>query len=206
VCFINKGDKGRVRAVISLCVLLLLPLSLSAVEPQEKHETRKRAELISRLNMLVPNQPMQMDDIVLPGLDGRIISVRKQSGRVVFLTFWASWCPDCRREMPSLVRLYDEYKDKGLSMVGVNLMESPDLVRSFEKEFHLSFPLLLDQAGETSRRFSLHSIPTTYLLEGNGTVIGIASGSRDWDSDTARALFDLLLSGESRHTSEKPTS
>jgi thiol-disulfide isomerase/thioredoxin len=201
VCFISRGDNWRTVVVISLCVLLLFSVPLSAAEPR-----KTRAELFSRLDLLVPEQPMQMDDIVLPGLDGRIVSVRKQSGRLLFLTFWASWCPDCRREMPSVVRLYAEYKDKGLTVVGVNLMESPNLVRAFQKEFHLNFPLLLDRAGETSRRFSLHSIPTTYLVDQNGMVVGIANGSREWDSDTARALFDLLLSEESGPTSQKPNS
>lgn len=137
-----------------------------------------------------------MDDIVLPDLTGRIQTIREQPGTIFFVTFWAAWCPDCRREMPAMERLYRRFKDKGLVIMAINLMDSPDIVRAFREDYGLTFPLLLDQAGETARRFSLSSIPTTYLLNDEGAIIGRANGARDWDSDESNSLFELLLSDE----------
>ena len=85
--------------------------------------------------------------------------------------------------------------------MAINLMDSPDIVRAFREDYNLTFPLLLDQAGETARRFSLSSIPTTYLLNDEGAIIGRVNGARDWDSDESNRFFELLLSDEAPSSS-----
>ncbi len=184
--------------ILGLSYLLLAQMPAFA----DQQDTGQTASLFSILKIVVPQQQTIMDNIVLPDLSGHIQTVHKQPGRIIFVNFWASWCPDCRREMPAMERLYIRYKDRGLAMVGINLMESPDTVRAFRDDFGLSFPLLMDQTGESARNIALRSIPTTYLLDDKGVIIGQAQGSRDWDSEEAILLFDLLLLDDPQDTSK----
>ena len=95
--------------------------------------------------------------------------------------------------------LYQEFKDEGLVLVGVNLRESPEAVRAFAKEFGITFPLLLDAAGQSPRLFGLWGHPNTVLIDRQGRVVGLVRGERDWQSDAARRLVrQLLAEGEGR--------
>jgi len=200
VCYINKTFWLAATGALLLSSVLFLTLVPALAGQQDIALT---TSLFSKLRITVPNKPTIMDDIVLPDLSGHIEAVRKQPGSIIFVNFWASWCPDCRHEMPAMERLYNRFKDKGLAMVAVNLMEPPDIVRSFRDEYGLTFPQLLDQTGEMARRFSLRSIPTTYLLDDKGLILGRAAGSRNWDSDDAIRLFNLLLHERPQASSSK---
>jgi peroxiredoxin len=97
------------------------------------------------------------------------------------------------------VALYQEFKDEGLVMVGVNLRESPEAVRAFAQEFGITFPLLLDAAGQSPRLFGLWGHPNTVLIDSQGRVMGLVRGERDWQSDAAKRLVrQLLAEGEGR--------
>ena len=183
------------------CLLLVLTPAFAG-----QPDAGTSASLFSSLRIFVPEKQLTMDDIVLPDLNGRIQAIRKQPGIIIFVTFWASWCPDCRREMPAIERLFRRFKDKGLAIVAINLMEFPGIVRVFRDKYDLTFLLLLDQIGETGRRFALRSIPTSYLLDNKGTIIGRIDGARDWDSEESYRFFDLLLSDGSLAPPLKPKS
>jgi peroxiredoxin len=97
------------------------------------------------------------------------------------------------------VALYQEFKDEGLVMVGVNLRESPEAVRGFAQEFGMTFPLLLDAEGQSPRLFGLWGHPNTVLIDRQGQVVGLVRGERDWQSDAAKRLVrQLLAEGEGR--------
>ena len=95
--------------------------------------------------------------------------------------------------------LYQEFKDEGLVLVGVNLRESPEAVRAFAQEFRIPFPLLLDKQGQSPGLFGLWGHPNTVLIDSQGRVVGLVRGERDWQSDTAKGLVrQLLAEGEGR--------
>ena len=95
--------------------------------------------------------------------------------------------------------LYQEFKDEGLVLVGVNLRESPEAVRAFAQAFRIPFRLLLDAAGQSPRLFGLWGHPNTVLLDRQGRVVGLVRGERDWQSDAAKGLVrQLLAEGEAR--------
>jgi peroxiredoxin len=97
------------------------------------------------------------------------------------------------------VALYQEFKDEGLVLVGVNLRESPEAVRAFAQEFGIPFLLLLDAAGQSPRLFGLWGHPNTVFIDRQGRVVGLVRGERDWQSDTAKGLVrQLLAEGEAR--------
>jgi len=113
-------------------------------------------------------------------------------GKIVFLNFWTTWCPTCRIEMPSMEKLHQQFKTTDFAMVTINLQEPVSRVKEFFKEFKLTFTALMDTGGEVGVMFSINQIPTTYILDKKGRIIGKALGPREWDSPKSIALFEHL--------------
>jgi peroxiredoxin len=132
-------------------------------------------------------------DFTLPGADGRKVSLKDFRGKVVFLNFWATWCESCRDEMPSMERLYQEFKGKGLEIVAVNVKEKPQNALAFAKQLKLTYPLLMDTEGEVGLLYGAFGLPATYLIDRNGVVLARMWGSTDWYSPGARTLIQSLL-------------
>lgn len=132
-------------------------------------------------------------DFSLPTLEGRAVTLSALRGQVVLLNFWATWCPPCREEMPSIERLHRELGDQGLVVLAVDVDESPRLVAKFMKDFGLSFPALLDARSEVASRYGVGGLPTTWLIDRRGRVVGGAVGPRDWASPAGRAVIQPLL-------------
>lgn len=132
-------------------------------------------------------------DIALGDLKGNTIRVSDFKGKIVLLNFWTTWCPDCRYEMPSMEKLYHHFKDREFVMLAINLREPAERVKSFYEKYRLSFTTLLDTNGQIGFRFGIRSIPTTFILNQKGGLIGKALGPRAWDSEPALAMFEHLL-------------
>ena len=118
-------------------------------------------------------------------------------GRLVVLNFWATWCPPCRREMPSMERLYREFRGKGLEVVAMNFMETAEQVKAFAEEQKLSYPMLLDRQADIAERYGVMRLPETVLIGRKGEVIAKAVGYKDWYKDDVRELVAALL-GEAK--------
>ena len=97
-------------------------------------------------------------------VSGEPISLAKLRGNVVLLTFWASWCAECRPEMPLFERLHAEFARQGLAVLGLNIREDQDQIRRYAKALGLTFPLVLDPEGEIARSYGVIGIPTTILI------------------------------------------
>ncbi|MGH7775298.1 MAG: redoxin domain-containing protein [Candidatus Binatia bacterium] len=135
-------------------------------------------------------------DFTLRDVQGNSVSLRDLRGRVVFLNFWATWCPPCRIEMPSMERLYRRLRDRGLVMLAVDRGETRKQVATFMKDFQLSFPALLDVDGTVSSLYRVSALPTTYLIDRRGKIIGKKVGPRDWDTRDIEEFFNSLLQGK----------
>ena len=131
--------------------------------------------------------------INLKDMNGNNVSLADFKGKIVFLNFWTTWCPTCRIEMPSMEKLHQKLKNKDFAMVTINLQESASRVKGFFKGLKLSFTALLDTTGEVGASFGIRAIPTTYILDKTGRIIGQANGPREWDSKEAIALFENLI-------------
>ena len=132
-------------------------------------------------------------DFALPTVEGQTVTLSALRGQAVLLNFWATWCPPCREEMPSIERLHQELKDQGLVILAVDVDESPKLVAKFMKDFRLTFPALIDSGSRVSSQYGVGGLPTTILIDGRGRVVGAALGPRDWASAAGRALIRSLL-------------
>src|SRR5262245_26734043 len=126
-------------------------------------------------------------------LDARPLSITEHRGSVIILNFWASWCRECRPEMPVLERLQREFASRGLVIIGVNARESKEAARRYAKELGLTFPLVLDREGNINALYGVVGLPTTFVIGRDGRAVGFAVGPRQWESAPARALIAALL-------------
>ena len=132
-------------------------------------------------------------EIQLEDVFGNTIRLSDFRGKIVFLNFWASWCPTCVAEMPSMERLHGRFKDREFVMVAVNLQEAKAQVKAFVEEFKITFLTLLDSGGEVGAALAVHALPTTFVLDKDGRLIGRATGPREWDSQNSIAFFEHLI-------------
>ncbi|WP_455382232.1 TlpA disulfide reductase family protein [Salinispira pacifica] len=121
-------------------------------------------------------------DFTIQTLDGKKRSLSDYRGKVVFLNFWATWCPPCRAEMPSMQTLYTAMKGKDFDIVAVNVQENAEAVHSFMKseQTDFTFPILLDGSGRVASTYSVRGIPTTYIVGKEGQMLGMVVGGKDW--------------------------
>jgi len=138
-------------------------------------------------------KPLDPIEFELQDLKGKYIKLSGLKGKVVFLNFWATWCGPCRTEMPSMQRLYEQFKDQGLEILAVDLQEDKTRVQSFVKELGLTFTVLLDTKGTVGAQYTARAIPTTYLLDRQGFVFARTVGAREWDTPEMLELFRRIL-------------
>jgi peroxiredoxin len=126
-------------------------------------------------------------------LDGRQFSMTELRGRVIVVNFWASWCLECRPEMPMLERLHRDFAARGLAIIGINAREDKDAVGRYAAELGLTFPLVLDPGGTISALYGVIGLPTTFVIGRDGRAVAFAVGPREWASTPARVLIEVLL-------------
>jgi cytochrome c biogenesis protein CcmG/thiol:disulfide interchange protein DsbE len=126
-------------------------------------------------------------------LDARQVSLTELRGKVVVANFWASWCLECRSELPVLERLHREFASRGLAVIGVNAREDKEVVGRYVKKLGLSFPLVLDSDGKINALYGVIGLPTTFLVGRDGRAVAFGIGPREWASTPARALLEALL-------------
>lgn len=120
------------------------------------------------------------------------------AGQVVVLNFWATWCPPCVEEMPSLQRLEDTLADEGLAVIAVSVDERYDDIAPFVEEHGLRFLVLHDLGKRVSRRYEVFQFPETWLIGRDGRLVSRVIGARDWSAPASLRVFrDLLGEGAS---------
>jgi cytochrome c biogenesis protein CcmG, thiol:disulfide interchange protein DsbE len=171
--------------------LLLLAAFILGAAPLDAGAASADFRMIPKLQEMKdrPDAP----DFTLPNAGGKKISLKDYRGKVVFLNFWATWCESCREEMPSMERLYQEFKGKGLEIVAVNVKEKRREALAFAKELKLTYPVLLDSEGEVGLLYGAFGLPATYLIDRKGVVLARMWGPADWHSPAARKFFAALV-------------
>ncbi len=135
-------------------------------------------------------------DFTLTDMQGQQVTLEQFRGKVVILNFWATWCPPCREEMPSMEALYRTYKDRGLVMLAVNVEENGfQAVSSFLNRTPHSFPILLDINAEVQNKYKVFRFPETFLIDRNGNIVDKIIGGRDWMSPQIVSKVNFLLEG-----------
>ena len=140
-------------------------------------------------------EPLPAPDFTLQDMDAKKFSLKDYRGKVVLLNFWATWCPPCRREIPSMERLHQKFKDKDFAVLALNQMEDGDQVFTFTGDLgvDLSFPIVYDTDSSVSRAYGVMGLPTTYLIDKKGIVRFRAIGGREFDHPEVEKLILQLM-------------
>ncbi len=123
-------------------------------------------------------------------LEGNPISTKIGQGKVIFLSYWATWCPPCIAELPGIQELYDDYGDRIDFLLLTN--EDPEVVRRFLEKKSYDLPVFIPRMQAPETLYD-GSIPTNYIIDFSGTVIVKETGAADWDSERVRKILNALL-------------
>ncbi len=175
---------------VFLIVVLLFGFSLStswAKEPQ-----LDKLDHFKGLKILKVSPKMPPSDLNIPDTDGAMVKLSDYTGKLVFINFWASWCRECVDEMPAIEKLHRQFLKKDLVVIGINLEDDKAQIDWFYKRLELSFKTAMDKSGDIGRAFFIRAIPTSMIINKKGQIIGVAYGSRAWDSKESFAFFRFL--------------
>lgn len=176
-----------------LSLLLLLFLALYIFTPLGFHVQVYMNRLLSHNPEPVAERTRDVPDIgdwVLEDLEGDTFRVAEVQGKVVLLNFWASWCPPCVAEMPSLNTLYGDYKDQVQFLFIAR--DQKDRVMSYLNKEGYEFPVYFEK-GLTPKALYYGGLPTTFVLDKSGKIAVAHSGAADWNAPRVRNLLDSLL-------------
>jgi len=130
----------------------------------------------------------------LPALDGAgQLDLEQYRGKVVWLDFWASWCPPCLSSLPELEKLRRQMPAKDFQIVAVNLDKDPAKARKFLKKTPVGYPSASDPDGALPEKFGLKTMPTSYLIDRDGTIRLVHEGYRSGDIETIRREVRKLV-------------
>lgn len=150
---------------------------------------RRLQDRLAALGFQIPQTRIQAAEFDLRDLEGGRVRLKDHRGKLVFLNFWATWCPPCRAEMPSMESLYRRLGNRGFEILAVDLQESREQVQEYVQENAFNFPVLLDETGRVGAMYGVRNIPTTYLIDPQGAVLARSIGGREWDSEEVTGLL-----------------
>ncbi len=171
------------RAALALLAVALLGLLIApACTPSSQTVRGSRQEAAVGVNVgeLAPG-------FTLVDLEGNQVSLSDFRGETVFLNFWATWCPPCRAEMPEIEAVYQEYKDKGVVVIGVDIQEAEREVLNFVQQGGYSWAFVLDTSGVVAANYNITAIPTSFFIDGEGIIRAVKIGAM-----TKRAMENKL--------------
>ncbi len=130
----------------------------------------------------------------LTSMDGKPIpGLQKLQGDVVYVDFWASWCPPCVRSFPFMDQLEHEFKDQGLHVIGVNLDEKLADAETFLEKYPVDFDIAIDPDKQCVKDFGVMAMPTSYLIDRKGVIRHIHQGFREGEAEKLRLAIEYLL-------------
>ena len=180
-----------------IMILSLMTLIVAFVPAQDAPPMSDLQEKLWRAGFGVPQQAMDAPGFSAEDMDGKQVSLSSQKGKVILLNLWATWCPPCRAEMPSIERLYQKQKDRNFTILALASPTPPRETRGkivdFINDNGYTFPVLIDDSREISYQYGSGSIPTSWIIDADGKVIARFVGGMEWDSDLMLEVFEELI-------------
>ena len=153
------------------------------------------SSLSSKLDIKPIKGNKALPSIILEDLNGKKVDLKIFKGKVIFLNFWATWCGPCKEEMPTMETLYRQFKDRNFVFLTISVdYEGSKPVREFIEKNRYTFPVLVDQKNETLDIFEVTGIPTTFVIDKQGKLLGKAIGPRNWKSSEIVSYLTQLIS------------
>jgi len=140
-------------------------------------------------------------------LQGEVVSLKEHRGKVVLVNIWATWCPPCREEMPSMQRLYEEFGGEDFEILAISVdapvgQRGPDgrvggNVVEFTESMGLTFPILHDESGQMQYVYQTTGLPESFLLDRDGVIQRRIAGGTIWDAEQHKQMIRRMLDGGS---------
>jgi len=133
-------------------------------------------------------------DFTVKDLAGQEVKLSSLKGKVVLVNFWATWCPPCKEEIPSMIKLNQSMSGKQFQMMAISIDEGgKEAVESYFKSSGLSLPAFLDLEGDVSRSYGTTGVPETFIIDKAGIIQKKIVGGMDWSSPEVTAYLNELL-------------
>lgn len=165
---------------------LLAVIALLAMVACNRNESKKTAA--------VPVENGLAPEVIVNSLNGTPLKLSDLKGKVVLLNFWATWCPPCRKEIPSMMKLNKAMAGKPFQMVAISIDEGgrPD-VESFFQTSGFSLPAYTDPDNRAATTYGITGVPETFIINRQGTIVKKVMGPMEWDSPDAVAFLENLM-------------
>ena len=184
---LHKAEKRNHKPIIFLVSIISVVVVVIFLQWKES--------FLHQPNNTRPKLGFTAPNFTLPGIDGKKVSLADYKGKVVFLNIWATWCPTCREEMPSMEKLYEQLKGKDFEILTVSVDASgAKAVAPFMKAHKLTFPVLLDTSGGTIQNlYGTTGVPESFIIDKAGIIEKIVIGPIDWSTPEVVSFFKNLL-------------
>ena len=186
-CCKEKAMKGKVfLRCLSAVLIVFVSFSFTAAGGED--------DLFLKIGINPIKGDKKAPDFSLKDLNGKKVEIKQFKGKIIFLNFWATWCAPCKEEMSSLEVLHQKFKEKNFVLLTISVdYGGLKSVREFMDKHRYTFPVLLDPKSEVLDLFNVKGIPTTFIIDKKGRMIGRAIGPRDWKSPEVISLINLLI-------------
>lgn len=164
----------------------------AALEPAALAQKPWYAQRLEQLGFYVFPSPEELPPISVQTRSGQSVGLEVVKGKLTILNFWATWCPPCRAEMPSIQTLYEQTRELPLAVMAISVNESASTVAAFLKDNPFTFPVYLDESGRASAPFVNRGIPSTFILDKQGRAIAGIVGSRSYDGPEVVTIMKEL--------------
>lgn len=179
--------------LLLLCAALLLSVLAGCERSPAKTEA---GPAVKATAAALPAIGQTAPDFTLTGLDGRPVTLSALRGKVVVVNFWATWCPPCRQEMPSMELLHQELADEGLVILAINVeKQGRQNVASFFQTLEVTFPVVIDEEEAVQSLYGVSKFPESFIVGKDGVIADKIIGAIDWADPRAIAYFRGLLKG-----------
>ncbi|WP_299118075.1 TlpA family protein disulfide reductase [uncultured Winogradskyella sp.] len=181
----NKTKRNNILFLVVI-VLLILPQTRQPIQVL----LHKGIALVNPVSVEEENVALSNYDWRLKKEEGIAYNFNQSKGKIVIVNFWATWCPPCIAEMPSLQKLYDKYGQEVDFLFVTN--DSIDKIKAFKEKYNYTFPVYQIQSNPTEE-LQTSSIPRTLIINQKGEIIIDKSGAVDWYNDSVQNVLDILI-------------
>jgi peroxiredoxin len=180
---------GRIQRIVQLLDKTPTPLTAAALPNTQTND--KHLGLNDKLKSY--NGHVIPRSFQLPTVEGDLFTIDDYKGKVTVLNFWATWCPPCVEEIPSLNRLRQTMSDEAFDLLSINYAETPEAIHSFLEKINVDFPVLIDAEGQESARWKVFTLPSTFVIGPNGSIQYGVNAAIEWDSpEVIQSLKEMM--------------
>ena len=157
-----KKKRVWIRGAIIVVLAVAIVYTIYSAVTKEQHA-------LLQVGDMAPNFTLQ-------DLDGKQQTLADYKGQGVVVNFWGTWCESCKKEMPAFDKYYQQFKDRGVQMLAINVAESDYAVKTFVQQYDMTFPVAIDHTKSVVRTYNIEPLPTTMLINEHGEIVKIITG------------------------------